>query len=210
MAAPVLAVNDIVQIRMAARQVGQNGMNVLTFRVSAVAGISLDLPTALAQWDLGASALMVPMLTAQASYYGSAIKIMSPTPSVEFSTTANTAVGTAAGDSAPKQSSLVVTKKTAFPGRAFRGRMYIPFPGDVATDASGSPAAAYVVLANNLASFLLLATTLTVGLNSVTLQPVIPHSTGAAPTDILGFVVQKKFGTQRRRGDYGKIEPAPW
>jgi hypothetical protein len=209
MAGPLIAVGDTLQLRIACRQAGQNGMNVLHYRVSAVVG-AMDLIMTRDQFDTLAAPLYKAVMTANADYYGVAVRRLVPNPSLEFTTSASTGPGTVAGDSAPKQASIVVTKRSATPGRGFRGRMYIPFPGDAATFSDGSPTPAYVTLVDGIALALLTNLTLISGANSVSLIPAILHRATTTVTDMVGYEVRKRFGNQRRRGDYGKVEPAPW
>lgn len=90
----------------------------------------------------------------------------------------------------------LIKKQTAFSGRKNRGRIFIPdmTEGDVGDD--GSVQSAGLVLLSNIASawFPGLATAV-VAVD----EPVLLHGDDSTPTEIVGWTVETKVATLRRR-----------
>jgi len=119
----------------------------------------------------------------------------------------STDTGSVANPTAAKQTALVVSKTTLVGGKRGRGRIYLPPPGVSDIDVGGEPKAAYLTRADTFYAAMFGFTSLTIGpANAVFIACV--H--GKA---ILGFIVQAsylvrpRFGTQRRRGAYGRPNP---
>jgi hypothetical protein len=125
-----------------------------------------------------------------------------------------TAAGACTGGAnlGPTQNSGVISKHTALAGRPFRGRNYIPFPWPAAIDANGAPTGAYSSLLNLLCAKLDTVLTVTGALGSATLVQTIYHAKGYGrppafqhtTTRTVGTFASGRYGTQRRRGEYGR------
>lgn len=104
--------------------------------------------------------------------------------------------GTAVGDSEAPQVAALISKQTAFGGRAGRGRMYLPGLHGDSFDAGGIMSSGNVAGLQTAINSFAAAVALTVG------DPVLLHGADSplgAPTPITAFVVSNKAATQRRR-----------
>jgi hypothetical protein len=112
---------------------------------------------------------------------------------------------------------------TAYGGRQFKGRSYIPFPSTDAVTTDGAMTAGYAAL---LAA---LALALSADMYPVTTGPagfatvhqvivhgqtkagakLIPPAAIQPPTPVQSWTVSGRFVTQHRRGDFGKTNTSP-
>jgi hypothetical protein len=84
----------------------------------------------------------------------------------------------------------------------------VPFPNAAENDADLTPIAGYVARLNSLAAVLISFQT-TAGVNNCTLVPILWNRTLSEATDITNGVGKKLWATQRRRGDFGRINTFP-
>lgn len=113
------------------------------------------------------------------------------------------------------QVSGIYSVETAFSGRGYRGRQYIPFPASVFSTA-GPPSymsAAYRTLLSALALGTSGGTFIDVGASTYNLIWCLYHSSPEAVagtyTPITTYKVGQNWATQRRRGDFGKLNNVP-
>lgn len=103
--------------------------------------------------------------------------------------------GAVAGTEVPN-SSVLVTKNTAFGGRRGRGRMFIPGAPESTFNSSGDQSGASVTLWQaNMSAFY---SALVANDSPPVLLPSAPPIVGD-PLDVLAFVVESRAATQRRR-----------
>jgi hypothetical protein len=200
------ALGDILQYKMSSWCDSQLGLNVLHYKVTLMTGSPPTLAKMLQTIDDAMAPLMIPMLSSDAQYLGASLQHIQPLPvSMETFYTVNAAVGGSAPEVLPKQTALVLTKQSTLAGRANRGRLYIPFPSEGANTTLGIPAAAYLALAatfaNQMASIITVAGT--TGLTPIIYQRKFPGSSQVINT----VRVNNRWGNQRRRGDYGRLNP---
>lgn len=125
-----------------------------------------------------------------------------PLPGVATSTT----TGGAAGDPTSASLSGIIKEQTNFSGRAYRGRMFVPFPSTAHVSAAGYPTAAYTTALTTLATALVGFTGATgAGGGSFTVTPVVFHRKTTTGSSWVGLAPSVLFGTQHRRGNYGKL-----
>lgn len=210
------AVGDVYECKIICRAAPsvlnvQNSVNVRHYRVTQVAGIAkpdFDIAQALEQ-NFGP-----PYKAAQSpdvSFRGVIIRKIFPLPA-GGPTISQILLGdgtrATTGDLLPMQVSGMITLRTLFAGRAKRGRVYFPFPGE--DDAIDSiPLAAYVGVLNTVAvSFL---NNIAVGAlpDVTTLEPVLFHRATPGMSDALSNALGRTyFVTQRRRGQAGGSDTA--
>lgn len=210
---PVLvAAGDILLARVVTYTESQLGINVLHYRVSATTGTSCSLDDIALAFDSNWNALYKAVLSQNSHYRGVGVKRVNPNPSVESTSVTNDGVGTVLADPGPKQAAGIITKLTGVAGRANRGRMYVPFPTVDDADVDGSPTNGYQTLLASIASNVLTPDTVVAVGGSATLIPCLAREVAGvwSSKDITGSRVQSKFGTQRRRGDYGKLNALPF
>jgi len=128
---------------------------------------------------------------------------ISPPPLPGIATSDTT--GTHGPPGLPGQDTGLITKTTDFTGRGFRGRVYVPFPATDYQDADDTPTAAYVAALDTFATFLFTTFTVIAGGTTMVMKPVLFNRVTHGVFDITGFVSRKRWATQRRRGNYGRV-----
>jgi len=206
----LLANNDVYAARICCTLGVQTSINVLHYLVSSVVGAPTDthMVTAL---DLAFAGAIKALMGPDASYRGIGVQRRLPTPATnqEFGI-AGQGAGTLAGPSLPKQLSGLVTKRTAFAGKRYRGRFYAPFPSEASNDgAEGRPIAAYVTALTNLGGVIDNALGIGAGGDSATITPGLFNKTTGAFTPITSCTARNYWANQRRRGDFGPTNSSP-
>lgn len=200
-----LALNDLLEFKVYCSLGAQLAINVLHYRVTAITGASTTTASAAARLEFLIQAEYKALLVALATFRGVGVKRLFPsTPTIEEFSSIASGLGDVGGDPLPKQSAGIITKQTGLAGRANRGRMYIPFPGEDSNDGDGDPTAAYVGDLGALAAILEVPQTVGTAPNDATIQPILYHRLDGSFTFLTNFLPRNKWGTQRRRGDYGK------
>lgn len=207
----VLINNDIVTVRFYSYLLDQLAINVLHYRTTSV----VSNPTTAHFASLLATTmpgLYKPLMSTQATYLGVAVQKTFPlpnhTPNVDVT---GAAAGTSGAVPLPRQDCGIVTKRTAFAGRQYRGRVYLPFPSTADNEATeGTPNAAYLTAANAWAASALGNWTINTGGNQATMVPILWHADTGTYTDLAGFSVRDRWATQRRRGSYGRTNDLPF
>lgn len=200
------ALGDIYSVKLFSRitpiAVGsQLAINVLHYRVEEVLGLPKDDQEIADAFSDHFGPVYGAYLSVDASFRGVIVQKINPLPvSIAVSSTSGQQAGVrVAGDLLPPQVSGMITKQTGGAGRAKRGRIYMPFPGeDDVTDSI--PNAAYIAaLSATLTSFVtfVLAGPLP---NRTSFGPVIFHRANPGnPDPIATAVARPYFTTQRRR-----------
>lgn len=208
----VIEPGDTWEVKVGCYCKGQAGINILHYDVQSVDGTP-QTPEALA---LAADTIFAPLYKAllanDASYYGVAVKRVRPlTPTaIVVSASLIGPGGAMNGGALPTQVSGIITKQGELEGRANRGRVYVPFPGDTFMDpTTSSPTAGYqtalIALKDTLIGDLNVGTLP----NQTVLQPVIYDRLTGARRSIVSGRANQKWATQRRRGNYGAANPYP-
>jgi len=169
------------------------------------------------------SGMMAPiykdLMSSSASFSGVRCQVWRPKPIERAVVRTNEAgVGTRNVSLAPPQVAFVVTLLTA--EAKVRGRQYIPFPSNADMDVNGTPDAAYLVNAAVYAAAIRQPLAIVKGASTLPMAPVVfspqvPYTVTAEKplvrnefwTLIEDATTKDGFGTQRRRGFYGKINP---
>lgn len=214
MAAPNLALGDILRIRATASVNGQTAIWGCDERVSSVVGASVSIQQA-ADAVAAIFDAEIPATVADPVLVGSPIvELVSPLTGVVLqSALGNTAgpAGSGGANLVPMQAAAIVQKKTGLAGPRMRGRMYWPFLPAGAITSGGRLSAAFQLVLAAAVGNMFAAQTFTVGAASASVAPIVLHRyiAPAIPTyqDITSFAFTYKIGTQRRRGDYGKPNP---
>jgi len=208
---PSLTIGDVIQLRVGCYQTPQAGLNILHYKVVAITPPAPTLAEFVTTVDTSVHPLYKELLNSQSEYIGVGARILLPTPSAETSTTLNRGVGLRLGDPMPSQVAGIITKLTDLPGRANRGRMYVPFPSEESGDLDGTPVAQYVTDLTTLAASLLAPWVVTGGGGGdADLDPVVFHELTGLTTPITGNKPRDKWATQRRRGAYGATNDVPF
>lgn len=206
-------INEIYEVRYWAIHLDQAAVFRRHYRVTTAENLSQPQGDLAVHFDSNHVGFIKALLATSATYRGVQVQRIWPLPRTFPSVvTASAGAGTGAvGDPLPRQTSGIITLNTEFAGRAFRGRIYLPFPSEGANDVDGTPTAAYLTSLQAFATDL--ATTESIadaGANLVVLTPVIYHflQPGTSHTVTAG-VARDKWATQRRRGAYGNPNSSP-
>lgn len=121
-------------------------------------------------------------------------------------------VGTGGATALPKQTAGIISLLSDFRGKKYRGRQYVPFAAEDHNTASGFPTAAYQISLIALGSTLVATQTIpsVPPADTIDFIPIIWD--GVSPSafaDITSFIQRDRWGTQRRRGDYGAANKSP-
>lgn len=206
----VMVTNNIWKATWVWQLAEQVGMTSMHYRISVITGTpqGQELADQLAFLaDPHCKALVANLAT----YKGVMVQRQSPKP-VSLFEFANSGAGPGTGgpEPLPRQVSGLIATKTAFGGRRFRGRMYVPFPSEtVSNSAVGSPTAGYVTALQTFANIVCNTISEAAGPNTWDAFPVIFDRTTLGFTDITGRVARPHWATQRRRGSFGSANVSP-
>jgi hypothetical protein len=206
-----LAVGDVVLMTVACYRPSQVALNDFHWQVAAIGGASLTDAAVALKLDATLAPLYKPLMNGDSTYYGVRLQRISPLPKpVAVVGEANTGVGTAVGAGLPGQVSGLMTLRTNSAGRAFRGRLYIPFPAaSYFSSPLDTPTALWDTNVDAIAAILKNPYLAMIGADTVTLVPVIWHKATRTSTPIIDAESTSKFATQRRRGNYGRPNVVP-
>jgi hypothetical protein len=211
-------VSDMLEVRTVCSNADQIAINVLHYRVTAVAGPGPGVTCADIAANLSnlVNAGYQVVMPASCAYRGTGVKNITPFATQEFVSTASAGPGVAGGTEIPQQVSYLVNFKSIFSGRGFRGRIYPGFVSSVHVNTSGNMNALGLTAIQLLASVIPISRVITVGGDSTTIQLVILRRVaGGVPLPPLSSVdvqtanARGAFATQRRRGDFGRTNQAP-
>lgn len=209
-----VALNDVLEIKYYCTLNNQLGINLRHYRVAAVTGTSASDADVIANLSSFVAPSYKGTMPSQAQYYGAGIRIVTAEPfSAPVYSAAGRGIGTAGNTPMPAQVTGVVTLNTAFSGREYRGRAYIPFPDESYLDPiTGFPVAAYAVAMAAMGIVLTTArlVTASVGVGTCSVLPVLLHREEDTTSNLTGSRGNQKWGTQRRRGMYGRPNLLPF
>lgn len=208
---PTIAVNDIFRVRIACYTPTQAAINTIHFRCDSIAGASTDSATFATMIDTSFSTPYKNVMSDQARYRGLSVQRIFPgIPPVPDIVIASDGPGVIASDLLPGQVSGIGSWRTALAGRKYRGRVYVPFPGESHNEPTGIPSAAYVTLLNTLLTALSTTRTPGAGGDTATLRPMIFHRATNTVDQIIAQTARQRWASQRRRGSYGRTNPTPF
>jgi hypothetical protein len=206
-----IVTGNIVEVNIFCKTGVQIAVNRHYYKCISHAGTgATDLEVA-ADFAAGLDSFYKPLLSVNATYAGAGIRRVSPgTPTVTVYDATDAGVGGVAGDMLPTQTCGIITKRTDMGGPAYRGRTYVPFPGEADSGADGLPTAGYITRLQALAAALLTDYNPGAGGNTSTLRPHFANTADwPVVFEIRSTVARAKWGTQRRRGSYGATNTAP-
>lgn len=210
--AVIEAVGDVNRVTIACIQPdSQTQMVNICYRCSVAGGGDSRVTmanTCLAKFTANYLAQMAPA----SILYGWKVSSVNKAPAVQpVWNNLTPANGTGANPPAPTQARPLLRFSTAFAGRKYRGRIFLFTPGVAACANTGYPTAALIAAVQALGAALV--TNIVAG--GSTWVPVIAHRIKGLPasttvTDITGYSSPGLFGTQRRSGNTGRLNPVPW
>jgi len=206
-----LALDDILEVNIYCILQNQISVNVRHFRVFNMAPgedfSDLDVAAAAAEEF---STLYAPVIATPCHFRGVRVRRIHPTETAWVQNVAFDTAGSAGADIMPKQVAGLISLKSNVPGRAGLGRVYMPFPAEQSNDTDATPTATYITnLAAVAAKFVQLnvanPTPAVMQMEGLVLNRAVPPDSGI----IILATAQDKWATQRRRGDYGRINTSP-
>lgn len=206
-----LAIADVIQVRIVSILQQQIGINVLTYVCTATTGASKTYGDAALRVSSLINAAFKALISSAATYRGIGVRKIFPNPkSIEYPDVSLTGVGTSGPNPLPKQTCGMIRKSTDRPGVQGRGRLYIPFPSTADNSTTPVPIPTYVTRLNTLGAALSVPIVVGTAPDTATLKPVIWDRAHFQSTDVSSMPGQLFWGTQRRRGDYGKANYSPF
>jgi len=204
--------NEIWLARVVCQDVGQISINMLHYEIAGTTGTGATDQECATTLDNTAAPIYKAVISGldSARYYGVDFRRQRPAPPfVPAVSKANTGSGTVNSETMAKQVCGIITKRTGFAGRKYRGRMYIPFPTETANTNDGTATTAYQTLLDAIGLNLLTPIIVTGGAGTTTLFPCLLHPDGSIDR-ITAWLSRATWGTQKRRGDYGRTNVLPF
>ncbi len=211
----------LVQLRVWARNdsTPQASVNSLWYFVSAVGSNPATDQDFADQMDAAVAPVYKPIIAGNSEYRGVQAIIHSaifPYPSLfpPAQTSANAGTGTGGTQPLPSQTAGILRFLTNRAGPSGRGRIFLPFPPVDLSDPGGSPLPAYITAGLAVGAELGVGISVAIGGRSAVLLRVIVHGENKlgvvpSPTPVDDFVMDLGWGTQRRRGFYGRPNISP-
>lgn len=202
-------VGDILEATIRCHSRDQDGLNIRHYSVTAATGGGVTFAEVASNLFNRLAAAYVAIMNGTASFHSVSVRRVAPIPpSAPEVTILAPVINIGGGPPAPRQVTGVIGLFTGVAGRKGRGRVYVPFPSNVHVD-DGSPTNAYVAGLQGIAAQLLGVVTVTGGVagTSAELIPVLYHRLTRTANAITNATGRARFGTQRRRGDYGRANP---
>lgn len=148
------------------------------------------------------------ILSENAQFYASTVQIIRPSAFLALGTR-DVTQGTRDGDALPSQVAGLLKLTTSKAGRAFRGRVYLPFPSEEDNDPTGRPGATYITNATTFSQLYTQVINISIGGRTAVVAPVIYHR-GAGNVDLVtGSVTRLFWATQRRRSRINQPDRLP-
>lgn len=203
-----MAVNDVWQVSFVCGTPTQLSFNVRHYRTSFQVGGPVGTLAVATRFATLFNAAYKALLSSSANFLGVVAQKIRPLPmTVALSNNTGAGVGEATGDLLPKQVAGIITIKTALAGRRFRGRLYVPFPAEVDSTVAAAPTGSYITRLGTLAFALLANVVVTDMTFSETMNPIVFSRKFELFTPVVDFVAKGVWATQRRRGDFGRLNP---
>jgi len=205
-------VSEVLRITYVTQMDNQAGLNNQYYQVTTVTGLGCTLDQIAVAAGNTVGGLYAPLLTSVAEYRGVIVHAFQAIPQPAPGLAPDPTPGASGDDPLPGQVAGIITFTTEFAGPGGRGRIYVPFPDETDNDVDHRPTATWITAATNLATFLATPFSTTDGGNQTICTPGIWHRPPLAEPsfrEITGWIVRSRWGTQRRRGDYGRTNLPP-
>lgn len=200
---------DTLLVRFYHTMGSQQAVTARHFRVAGNGGAGSPEQDVADSLSVAYSNLIRPLMSLQASYRGLQIRRITPNPTADWVSVMGAAVGTVAGEALPGQASGLLSLRTALPGKSFRGREYVPFPGESDNQADAKPIAGYLTRLVSLAALWLNNQTYAqvgVPANTTVIRGVIYSKKLGSRSDITTAIARNGWATQRRRGSLNRTD----
>lgn len=205
-----MPVNDIIETRAVCQLGEQVGINVRHWIRSSVTGADVSLDAIAEALHTRMGPLYQAVLHQTALFLGIGARKIDPLPiSTEDVSDQGSLTGLVLGEAIPRQVSGLITVRTAFGGSGFRGRIYIPFPGEADNDVDAEPTSSYVSRLQSLAAGWFTTLIVTEGANSNTFNSRLWRRAARQAVIVDSMTARLVWATQRRRGSFGRPNTPP-
>lgn len=169
------------------------------------------------KYETDVGGLLKNCLVDNAEFRGCTLQKIYPLPTTRESVSiVMRGAGGHVGVPLPGQVAGIITLRTFFGGKRYRGRVYVPFPSAAAQNADGTPSTAYLAILDGFGAALIAPFTAGSGGNTTPMEPVLTRVNyvnkqvnSVEMASYEGFLSRGRWGTQRRRGMYGSPNPLP-
>ncbi len=204
-----VAVGEVYGVRAVCILGAQVSINTVSYRiVSPLVGSILDTDIA-NHYAAAYASFLAPMLCNDAFFRGVIVFRRLPTPQPVAAKALAITAGTGGAVALPKQTCGLLSAQTSLSGRAQRARFYVPFPSQSSNQLDGVPTVGYKAELSALLGVAYTNLNLVVGGNSVNLDPVVWHKSTHTSDMIQTSNISTLWATQRRRGDFGRVNASP-
>jgi len=117
--------------------------------------------------------------------------------------------GNRSGDLLPKQAAGLIRLKGSLAGRHGRGRLYIGFGTEVWNGPGGTVVGAGLVTLDALRLWYASQHNFVGATGATRLEPCLRNRTDNSYTTVVDSIVDDRWATQKRRGDFGRVNPIP-
>lgn len=207
MATP-LVLNSILQARIITTLDAQTAYNVSHWKVTLSTGTGVTPLEAITQLRTNLLTAWPAILATLCSWRGIGGQ-QATVPKDAETFIAGPIAGNSGGVPLPKQVCGVLSFYDGFAGRKHRGRAYLPFPSQSDNTTDGVPTAGYLTRAGAVMTVLSSSLAVIGAGGTAALGPCIFHRLTQTADLIQRQVVRTIWGTQRKRGDYGRTNSSP-
>jgi hypothetical protein len=207
------AVNEIAEVKVFAwnSTVRQIGINITHWLAQSSPGTGASDQQMADFCATTLAAAYKAAMSADWQFWGCSSRRLTASPPVSPATSDNSrGPGTFGMNAAPTQVSGILKISTGFSGRAFRGRIYIPGIDTAAIDAHGEVTPGYGIVLAGIAGLYNLPFLVNAGPNQTNFVLGIYHRLSRTITPASVTTRELRFATQRRRGDFGRLNVVPF
>lgn len=203
---------DHVQVRVVCYTPTQVSENVLDYVVrSPVITLGATLQEIAAALATTFQADFKAFMPSVARFRGVSAQDLSNPVSVPYTDATKDGAGTNGALLAPTQTSGLIQKRTLSGGRKNRGRIYVGFPSQANIAGTGGMNGAGLTLLANIQDTIDVSQTIVGAGGTTTLDLVVWHRGGAFDYTLVNqLVAVGEWATQRRRGQFGRINVTPF
>jgi len=212
MAIPNVPNNTLLKVRIAAKNEGQYGLNILHYFTSGAAGDPVSIADVVRALDNNLPvALIEPTMCSIAKHWGIGAQIRDTVPYAEYYCALARGFGTSGDHLLPTQAAAIISFRTAFRGAAGRGRMYKPFLSTDEIEDTGELTSTALTVLDSYGNALITQTVNNAGATgSITLKLVVTGAAETPLTNVESILIRSYLGTQRRRAEINRGDQDPF
>ncbi len=209
---------DVVRVRFWCKADDQAAVNTIYYICTGPATGAVTDQDAADGLEVTYNPLYKALLANTAEWRGVQVQVLKTPTLIPAFNNANPLIGTAGAIGMPRQTSSLVQFQSQFAGRAYRGRIYVPFPSTSDCTLDGAPSAGYltrlIALRDAFANTFYL--TDVGGTKFIPVQQVLVHflkkgqvGPPLPDTPIVSWTISSRWATQRKRGSFGRQNLSP-